>query len=121
MTAAAGDDEPRPLTVPAFRYRRLKVLKDLAAALSKMAPAVAAHTGAVPPLHGCYYDQDDAIQLAQVAYVGLSKNPDAAAAALRAQRFRVQDIVLTWLPFRRDGAGLTAPFTGQHLSPGLLL
>ncbi|MFZ5876253.1 MAG: hypothetical protein ACOYXU_07570 [Nitrospirota bacterium] len=121
MTAVVGEDEPRPLTVPAFRYRRLKVLKDLAAALSKTAPAVTPYTGAVPPLHGCYYDQDDAVQLAQITYIGLSKHPEAAAEALRERRLAVRDMVLTWLPFRRDGAGLTAPFTGQHLTPRLLL
>jgi hypothetical protein len=121
MTAAVGDDEPCQLTVPAFRYRRLKILKDLATALSKVAPALTPHTGPGPSLHGCYYDQEDAVLLAQVACISLSKKPEATADAIREKRFAVQDIVLTWLPFRRDGAGLTAPFTGQHLAPGLLL
>jgi DNA-directed RNA polymerase subunit RPC12/RpoP len=121
MTVAVGDDEPRRLTVPAFRYRRLKILKDLATALSRVAPAVTPHAGPAPPLHGCHYDQEDAVLLAQVTYISLSKKPEATADAVREQRVSVQDIVLTWLPFRRDGAGLTAPFTGQHLAPRLLL
>jgi hypothetical protein len=72
-------------------------------------------------LHGCHYDREDAVLLAQVVCINLSKKPEATADAIREQRFGVQDIVLTWLPFRRDGAGLTAPFTGQHIAPRLLL
>jgi hypothetical protein len=121
MTVVAGDEGPRPLTVPAFRYRRLKVLKDLATALSSVALAITPRTGPAPALHGCYYDQEDAVLLAQVAYIGLSRTPEVAAKLCREQQFRVQDIVLTWLPFQRHGASLLAPFTGQPLSPQLLL
>jgi DNA-directed RNA polymerase subunit RPC12/RpoP len=120
MSVAAGDDEPCQLTVPAFRYRRLRVLKELATALSQAAPAITPHTGPAPALHGCYYDQEDAVLLAQVAYISLSPKPEAAANTLREGRFRVHDIVLTWMPFRRDGAWLAAPFTGQQLAPQLL-
>ncbi len=121
MTVAAGDEAPRGLTVPAFRYRRLKVLKDLATALSTVAPAITPRTGPAPALHGCYYDQEDAVLLAKVAYIGLSRTPEAAAETCQERRFHVQDIMLTWLPFQRQGGSLLAPFTGQPLSPQLLL
>jgi DNA-directed RNA polymerase subunit RPC12/RpoP len=120
MTVDVGDDGPRQLTVPAFRYRRLKVLKDLATALSTVAPTITPLTGPTPALHGCYYDQEDAVLLAQVAYIGLSRTPEASAKTLQERRFHVQDIILTWLPFQRHGTSLAAPFTGQSLSPQLL-
>ncbi len=120
LTVAVGDEDPRELTVPAFRYRRLKVLNDLATALSAVAPAITPYTGPAPALHGCFYDQEDAVLLAQVAYISLTRTPEAAATTFEERRFRVEDMILTWLPFQRDGTWLSAPYTQQQLSPQLL-
>jgi hypothetical protein len=101
---------PPRLFAPAFRFRRLKVLGDLARNFSRAQPAYDLAAGPRPALHGCHYDAEDAMLLARFALAGL--DPHAGAPAVRGA-------TLTWFPFRREQRALVDPFTRLALpEPG---
>jgi predicted RNA-binding Zn-ribbon protein involved in translation (DUF1610 family) len=105
--------------VPAFRYRRLKALHDLAARLTAKPPTYRPWTGERPTLHGCFYDAEDAALLAHFVAAGLQRTPEAVkAAGAAAPRFG--GARLTWLPFRREARALLDPATGFALQEPLL-
>ena len=97
--------------VPAFRYRRLKALADLATRLSAKPLRWEHWTGPRPPLRGCFYDVDDAGLLAQFVAVG----------AGRPMEDRAGRATLVWLPFKRESRSLVDPFTGMGLQESLLV
>jgi hypothetical protein len=97
--------------VPAFRYRRLKALADLAARLAATPLRFDRWTGPRPRLRGCFYDFDDACLLAQFVAVGAG-SPTVE---------RPGGGKLVWLPFKREGRSLIDPFTGMGLQEGLLV
>jgi LSD1 subclass zinc finger protein len=96
------DGTPARLFAPAFRFRRLKVLSDLARSFSRTQPAYERVEGPRPALHGCHYDAEDALLLARFTLAGLDAG--APAPDVRAAR-------LTWFPFRRHQRALVDPFT----------
>jgi LSD1 subclass zinc finger protein len=96
---------------PAFRFRRLKYLSDLARNFARTPPAYGPLLGPRPPLVGCHYDVEDAILLARFTRAGL--DPGAPA-------FTVRGATLTWFPFRREQRALRDPFTGLPLPEHLL-
>ncbi|HEY7869529.1 MAG TPA: hypothetical protein VIF59_09890 [Methylomirabilota bacterium] len=104
---------------PAFGCRRLKMLHDLAARLTAKPPVYRPWTGERPPLHGCFYDAEDAVSLARFAAVGRGRTPRAVQAAAEAEP-AFTDARLTWLPFRREGQSLLDPSTGLALPETLL-
>jgi LSD1 subclass zinc finger protein len=101
----------RSCCVPAFRYRRLKALADLAARLAATPLRFDRWTGPRPRLRGCFYDFDDACLLAQFVAVGAG-SPTVE---------RPGGGKLVWLPFKREGRSLIDPFTGMGLQEGLLV
>jgi hypothetical protein len=107
--------------VPAFRYRRLKVLSDLARNLSRKQPSYPALDGERPQVHGCYYDQEDAAMLAQFIHVGLASKRLGSIKAFDEEKFSVTNTNLAWFPFKVQGQSLTDPFTSQSLFQNLLL
>jgi LSD1 subclass zinc finger protein len=117
LEPAAGP-EPRAW-MPAFRYRRLKTLHDLATRLSAKPPAYRPWTGERPAVHGCFYDAEDAVLLARFAAAGRRRTPDAVKAAAGAQP-EFQGARLVWLPFRRSSQSLLEPSTGFALQEGLV-
>jgi DNA-directed RNA polymerase subunit RPC12/RpoP len=97
--------------VPAFRYRRLKVLADLTRRLSTKPLRYERWTGERPQVRGCFYDAEDAGLLAQ--FVAAGQQHPAADGVRRA--------ALVWLPFKRAGQELVDPFTGMGLQEGLIV
>jgi LSD1 subclass zinc finger protein len=104
---------------PAFRYRRLKTLHDLAARLTAKPPAYRPWTGERPAAHGCFYDAEDAALLARFAAAGLRRSPRDVKAAAEAE-LSFTGARLTWLPFRRESQSLLDPSTGLALQEALL-
>lgn len=105
--------------VPAFRYRRLKTLQDLAARLTAKPPAYRPWMGERPAAHGCFYDVEDAVLLARFTAAGRRRTPDAVKAAAAAEPI-FQGARLTWIPFKREGQALLDPSTGLALQEALL-
>ena len=106
--------------IPAFRYRRLKVLADLARDMSRQERSYTAARGKQPHLHGCYYDRDDALGLAEVAYPGLTRSPEQALEKLQEEPLSFSSATLTWLPFQSEGRWLRDPFSRRTISPAFL-
>jgi hypothetical protein len=107
--------------VPAFRYRRLKLLNDLAMNMSRRQPAYSVTNSATPELQGCYYDQEDAMRLAQFASAGLrAKNPEELR-TMQDEQLPISGATLTWFPFADQGYSLVEPFTKTSLPRQLLL
>jgi hypothetical protein len=107
--------------IPAFRYRRLKVLSDLARNLSRKQPSYPVMDGESPQVHGCYYDQEDAAMLAQFIHVELMSRRSGGIKGFDEKKFSVTHANLAWLPFKVQGQSLTDPFTSQSLFQNLLL
>jgi DNA-directed RNA polymerase subunit RPC12/RpoP len=108
-----------PAWVPAFRYRRLKGLQDLAARFTAKPPVYEPWTGERPTVYGCFYDVEDAVMLARFTAAGRRRSPDAVRAAAKDEP-SFQGARLTWIPFRREGQSLVDPFAGLALLRGLL-
>jgi len=117
----ARGKKPARFYVPAFRYRRLKMLVDLARDMSGKKRTYTQHRGKVPPLHGCYYDQEDAIRLAEITYPGLSSFPERVIEKLREDPLSLTGASLTWFPFHPHAQSLRDPFTGRAISNRLLV
>jgi hypothetical protein len=117
--------------IPGFRYRRLKALADLAAALSqKFSGWVMADFKKMEP-HGCYYDQEDAVSLAKVVQAGLMLKSSVRSLdrpihqsegikTLSADSFSVNKISLVLMPFYANGETFVEPFTGTIFFQNLL-
>lgn len=112
---------PSQFFLPAFRYRRLKYLSDLARTISLMQPSYSLLEGERPELYGCYYDQDDAVMLAQFTRASLIPRNLEGIKALQKDEFTLTGATLTWFPFEIHGNSLVDPFTGLHLPQNLLL
>lgn len=111
---------PSRMFCPAFRYMRLKKLNNLARALTKTQPEFKILGGEPPELHGCFYDQEDALKLAQMAHVGLAKDHQKAIHEMEDGRLNISDTTLTWLPYHSRGLSLIDPLTGFSLPRNLL-
>jgi hypothetical protein len=114
-------DSPGRFFVPAFRYRRLKSLSDLARNLFKKQPSYSVLDGERPEVHGCYYDQEDAAMLAQFIHVELTARRSGNVKNFDEEKFSVTSTSLAWFPFKVQGQSLTDPFTSQSLFQNLLL
>jgi len=115
----APQGSPSRFFLPGFRCRRLKILVDLARALSEHMPAGGgAFVGA--EVHGCHYDRDDARLLAELTYPELRPRPRRAVAELQERRLQLRTAVLVWLPFEVRGQELIDCCTGHAVSQQLL-
>jgi LSD1 subclass zinc finger protein len=108
-----------PYFLPAFRYRRLKVLADLACRWTRKPPHYALLTEAKPPLQGGFYDQGDAVKLAHFIHAGLSRERRGSQAACSPLSFA--RATLTWFPFPIRGRYLIDPLTKLDLQSRALL
>jgi hypothetical protein len=115
------DNRPFRFFLPAFRYRRLKFLSDLAMNFSRRQPHYSLLKDEMPDVHGCYYDQEDAVMLAQFIYAGFSSKQVVGMTALRENKFSLGHATLTWFPFKPEGNFLLDLFTGLSLPRNLLL
>ena len=114
-------NRPWRFFLPAFRYRRLKFLSDLATNISRQQPAYTITNTAPPELSGCYYDQEDALRLAQFTHVGLQAQSPKEIRAVQAEQLPISSATLTWFPFHDQGYSLVDPFTKTSLPRHLLL
>jgi LSD1 subclass zinc finger protein len=108
--------------VPAFRYRRLKFLLDLALQLSRIRPVF----GLLDPakgtdLFGCYYDREDAALLAGFTNLVLSSDKIDEFGSSRSDDLSLPDATLVWLPFRMQGEYLLSPFGSVNVPLNLLV
>ncbi len=104
--------------VPAFRYRRLALVHDLARNLTRVAPEIEQDSGERPSLHAAYIDEHDAGALADLVRAGVT----AENGELREQApLAVERARLAWLPFESDGYSLREPFSGTSIPENLLL
>ena len=111
-----------PFFLPAFRYRRVKALLDFARKLSAQQPVLPAFQGTSPAVHGCYYDQEDAVAFARFALAGEAvQSHGEPKLAKQEQEPCAQRATLLWYPFKRQGNLLIDPSTGLHLSYNLLI
>ncbi|GIW41879.1 MAG: hypothetical protein KatS3mg076_2456 [Candidatus Binatia bacterium] len=106
------------LYVPAFRYRRLKLLFQLARELSVRAPDFVPVNSLPRPLGGCHYDAEDALALAQVVYP--ATKPDVAAGIRELSELSLSPPRLAWLPVFGNASLLRSPATGRVLYPALI-
>jgi LSD1 subclass zinc finger protein len=106
--------------VPAFRYRRLKLLVDLTRDISGRGHQYAVHQGKAPSLHGCYYDQEDAANIAEITHPGLTPFAEETIKQLSQDPLSLVGASLAWFPFHGYAQSLREPFTGHTISEQLL-
>lgn len=115
-----GEVEENPsfrFFLPAFRYRRLKLLGDLAKQLSKAQPVYTISAESFVPSQGGCYDQEDAVLLARFTRAGLQNRKGIKSS--EEKPFPVHVATLTWLPFQVEANSLRDPFTGMSLPQNL--
>jgi len=113
---------PFKFFLPAFRYRRLKFLADLAVNISRKQPEYTISDNKKNEIlsgrfEGCYYDQEDAALLACFVNAGLELKKSNAKFA--SETLQIKSAVLTWFPFAINGSSLVDPFTGMSLTSAL--
>jgi len=121
---AVSGGQKETFYVPAFRFRRLKMLVDLSQNITKKKPQYIIRSDekqALKEMQGCYYDSEDAFLLAQFVQVGIfSHNADDIKAFDR-RSIELQGSTLTWFPFKVNGCNLIDPFTATEISQSLLI
>ncbi|WDT75287.1 MAG: hypothetical protein MPW16_18725 [Candidatus Manganitrophus sp.] len=105
--------------LPAFRYRRLKLLGDLAKRLSKAEPVYTVSTAPFVPSQGGCYDSEDAASLARFTWAGMRGTQEMKTP--EEKPFFVRSATLIWFPFQIEGNVLRDPFTGMSLSQNLFV
>ena len=95
----SDENDPSRLFLPAFRYRQLKFLSDLAIRISRKQPSYSVLTENLPEVQGCFYDQEDAVMLAQFSQVGMAPRPLEKIKAIQENNFSMTDATLTWFPY----------------------
>ncbi len=116
----SDENDPSRLFLPAFRYRQLKFLSDLAIRISRKQRSYSVLTENLPEVQGCFYDQEDAVMLAQFSQVGMAPRPLEKIKAIQENNFSMTDATLTWFPYEVNGNYLIDPFTGHRLTKNLL-
>lgn len=126
LGAENGSGEAFRYYLPAFRYRRLKALADLAMGMTGKQPAYTASESKRPEVHdstfeGCCYDQEDAALLAHFIHAGLKLRQRGRGKDQGKDAPVFTEAALTWFPYTVSGSSLIDPFTGISLSQSLLL
>ena len=111
-----------PHFLPAFRYRRLKLLVDFGRRMTEMQPHYAGHDSAPPTdLRACFYDQGDATRLAHFLHKATLASRRARVRRISSQPLSFASATLTWFPFTRQGRYLIDPLTRLSLHENVLL
>jgi hypothetical protein len=116
-TAAA----PERFFVPAFRFRLLKRLNDLAVNLSRKNPGLRLGAPREARLHPVYFDREDAAALARFAAFELRAGRTARAGPSPLEGVEVEEADLVWIPFHAESSLYREPFTGTAVAANLLL
>ena len=123
LTAKAGGEQ-KTFYIPAFRFRRLKMLADLAANLTRKNPVYSIcgdEKQEMKDMQGCFYDAEDAFLLAQFVHAGITSQTAEEMKTFNKDEVTLQGATLTWFPFKMNGCNLVDPFTGTMIPQGLLL
>lgn len=121
LSRQPNDDGPTHYYLPAFRYRRLKRLADLAHNMTHKQPHYAAQEGDKPAAHGCYYDHHDALKFAAFTHVGMRARKTRKIELKAGEKLAFSQATLTWFPFPRRANDLVDPVTHYHLPAAGLL
>ena len=119
LMRSPNKERPFKYFIPAFRYRRLKFLLDIALQVSRLQPSYSIIDLQQPNMSGCYYDSEDAFLMAQFT--------QSILASERIEKFKTGDDLsitesaLAWLPFEMHGEYLTSSIGGLNIPKGLLL
>lgn len=119
----AGDKDGRPFHIfaPAFRYRRLKILMDIALAFTRVQPSYTASDNKNEKLAGCYYDSEDGLLLAGITQSVLTARNIEGFRDACSKELSPSEATLTWFPFKVEGNYLAAPFCVMSIPKNLLL
>ena len=115
-----GNAPPTRYYLPAFRFGRLKSLNDLASILTRKKPKLVSFEGKEPKLCGCFYDQEDAVKLAQMTFVASAQKSKEAIEAMNQNKIELLGIALNWIPFNSRGPSLIEPTTDYAIQRNLL-
>ncbi len=118
----AGAADAVPHFLPAFRYRRLKLLVDFGRRMTEMQPHYTGHSGLQPTsLRACFYDQGDATRLAHFLHKATRPRGRPRVQGIASQPLSFASATLTWFPFTRQGRYLIDPLTKLSLHENVLL
>jgi hypothetical protein len=117
---SAATEKPFRYYIPAFRYRRLKLLLDLALCLTRTQPEFPRSEAGEQNLSGCYYDSRDAATLAKFAVAALKTEDIDSYKACGADDVSMSGATLIWLPFETKGTYLISPFAKISIPQNLL-
>ena len=120
ITTGDRGEKPVRYLIPAFRYRRLKLLLDLALCLSRIQPEFSFIEPGNHEFSGCYYDSRDAAMLAKFTDVALRADTIDAYRAHTGNDLSFTNATLIWLPFAEEGSYLVAPFAKINIPKNLL-
>lgn len=118
----AGNKAGSPFYIfaPAFRYRRLKILMDMAITFTRLQPSYVASAWKNNELTGCYYDSEDGLLLAGIARSVLTAKDTDGFREACSKGLSPTGAALTWFPFRIEGNYLSAPFCVMSIPKNLL-
>jgi hypothetical protein len=120
IACRSATEKPFRYYIPAFRYRRLKLLLDLALCLTRTQPDFPRVEAVVQNLSGCYYDSRDAATLAKFAELALKADDIDTYKACGLDDLPVTGATLIWLPFEIKGTYLLSPFAKISIPQNLL-
>jgi len=124
VIGAISGAEKLTFYVPAFRFRRLKMLADLSANITRKKPQYSIREDErqdLKEMQGCYYDSEDALLLAQFVHAGTKSQIADDMRAFDRNNLEVQSSTLTWFPFEVNGCNLVDPFSGTSIPQSLLI
>jgi hypothetical protein len=121
ISCLVATKKPLKYYIPAFRYRRLKLLLDLALCLSRIQPEFPKAEIRQQNLSACYYDSHDAAMLAKFAEVALKAENIDAYRTNKADDLPVTGSTLAWLPFEIKGSYLVSTFAKISIPQNLLI
>jgi hypothetical protein len=124
LTANTDSAEPFTFYIPAFRFRRLKLLADLATNITRKKPVYSIcgdEKQEMKDMQGCYYDAEDAFLVAQFIQAGITSKTPEEMRSFNKNKLSLQSAALIWVPFKINGGNLVDPFSGMSIAQGLLL
>ena len=124
VLAATTGGELLTFYIPAFRFRRLKMLADLAANMTRKKPAYSIcddEKQGIKEMQGCFYDAEDAFLFSQFVHAGITSQTAEKMKLFNKDELTLQGATLTWFPFKVNGCNLVDPFTGTTIPQGLIL
>ncbi|HEY2932311.1 MAG TPA: hypothetical protein VGK99_11250 [Acidobacteriota bacterium] len=118
---ADNGNRRRRFFIPAFHYRRLKLLIDLATAMSRKHPDYNRSAPDGQNLQGGYYDRADGERLARFVAAGLQLRNIEGYNNLNSSALEFPSATLTWFPFREQAGTLINPLTSTGIPAALLI